>query len=229
MRILVICIAVLCCAQAQAVERKRVTDVDVNALTNETQVMEGGNNSIDLIWWIPTEFWEATMRQNPDVPTEQVDQIIGVLRNHSVLAVVQADISQFGAFSFYGKDQVMDGLKVEIRRGGSKVETISHTEPADPDLRILLDQMRPVLANAMGNLGQNFYFFPLPDIGRSGDRIASPYDKGTLKVTLQRGDSTSTLEIDLPLDSLFVPRICPNGRPAHVSWKYCPWNGEKLP
>ena len=191
--------------------------------------MAGGNNEIDLVWWIPTEFWEATMRQNPDVPDFQVDQIIGVLRNHSVLAVVQADISPFGAFSFFEKDTVMDGLKVQVRRENGKLETISHTEPSDPDLRILLDQMRPILAAAMGSLGQNFFFFPLPDMNNDGKRIISPYEKGELIVSLQRGKMTSQLSIELPLDSLFVPRICPNGKPAHVSWAYCPWNGEKLP
>jgi hypothetical protein len=30
--------------------------------------------------------------------------------------------------------------------------------------------------------------------------------------------------------SFFVlPRMCPNGKPAHVTWVVCPWDGSKLP
>jgi hypothetical protein len=37
-----------------------------------------------------------------------------------------------------------------------------------------------------------------------------------------------TVVLETPLNSLFVPRTCPNGKPAHVSWKFCPWGGERL-
>ena len=213
---------------AHAIERKPILQVDVNALTTETQVMAGGANSIDVVWWIPVEFWEATLRQSGDVPESQVDQMLGVLQNHTVLGVVQADISPFGAFRFFDKDKVMGGLKVQAIDAAGKLQTISHTEPVDPDMRLLLDQMRPVLAQAMGNLGENFYFFPLPAFDDEGERISSPYESGRLLVTLQRGEAHSSLEIEMPIDSLFVPRICPNGKPAHVSWAYCPWSGKKL-
>jgi len=154
--------------------------------------------------------------------------MLGVLQNHSVLGVVQADISPFGAFRFFDRNQVMGGLIVQAIDAAGNVQTISHTEPADPDMRILLDQMRPVLAQAMGSMGENFYFFPLPAFDDEGERIPSPYKSGALRVTLQRSDANPSLEIEMPIDSLFVPRICPNGKPAHVSWVYCPWSGKKL-
>ncbi|MDH5618858.1 MAG: hypothetical protein OEZ11_09465, partial [Gammaproteobacteria bacterium] len=129
---------------------------------------------------------------------------------------------------FFEKGQIMEGLKVEYVRANGDVETISHTLPSDPDLRIMLDQMRPILAQAMGSLGQNFYFFPLPDVDKKGNRMVSPYEKGVLRVQLMNNDVPSSVELDLPLDSLFVPRLCPNGKPAHVSWNFCPWSGKKL-
>lgn len=214
---------------ASAAERKSILQVDMNALTAETQTMAGGPDSIDFAWWIPYEFWEATFRQSEDLTAAQADQVLVLFRNHSILAVVQADISPFGAFNFFDKETVMDGLTIRAVDAAGDIRTISHTEPADPDLRLMLDQMRPILAQAMGNMGENFYFFPIPAFDGSGERVPSPYETGRLRITLGRGDDTSILEIDTPIDSLFVPRICPNGKPAHVSWAYCPWSGKKLP
>jgi len=214
---------------AHAIERKILLDVDINALTAETQVMSAGSDSLDLVWFIFPEFWETTIRQSADVSEAQADQILGVLGNYSVLAVVQADISPFGSFQFFDKDTVMDGLTIEAIDTEGNVQTISHIEPADPDLRLLLDQMRPVLTQAMGNMGESFYFFPLAKFDDSGERIASPYESSRIRITLQRAEKNSVHEIEMPLDSLFVPRTCPNGKPAHVSWVYCPWSGKKLP
>lgn len=228
MRLLLVLATLSLASFAHAIDRKEITEIDLNALTVEGQVMTGGASDIALVWWIPAEFWEVSMRQESGVPEAQINQVMGVLKNHSVLAVVQANVSPFGAFQFFEKDQIMEGLKVEIVRANGDVETISHTQPSDPDLRIMLDQMRPILAQAMGSLGQNFYFFPLPDVDKKGNRLVSPFDKGTIRVGLMNTGVASSAELELPLDSLFVPRLCPNGKPAHVSWSFCPWSGKKL-
>lgn len=215
---------------SHAIEQKPIKDVDATALTQEGQVMDNNNEGLDLIWWLPPEFWAVTLTQSSEVTPQQVEQVLGILRPYSVLAVVQANISSFGSFTFLERDAIMDGLSIELVSPDGTVTSISHTQPSDPDLRMMLDQMRPILAAAMGNMGQNFFFFPLPDVDEDGNRIMSPYEKGVLRVRLgAREDVPATrLEIELPLDSLFVPRICPNGKPAHISWAYCPWKGEKL-
>ena len=191
--------------------------------------MAGDSSNLDMIWWLPQEFWEATLRQGGGVPEQQIEQMLMVLENHTVLGVVQADISAFGAFTYFDKEKIMGGLVVEVVNADGEVQSVSHTEPADPDMRLMLDQMRPILAQAMGNLGENFYFFPLPNHDENGERFLSPYDVGQLRVTLQRGDERTEVKIDFPADSLFVPRMCQNGKPAHVSWTHCPWGGKKLP
>ncbi|MEM9404205.1 MAG: hypothetical protein AAGA44_17180 [Pseudomonadota bacterium] len=212
-----------------AVERKSILEVDTNALTTETQRVMADGDSLDLIWWILPEFWEATLRQDPGVPEAQADQTLDVLRGYSVVAVVQADISPFGAFRFFEKDTIMDGLTIESIDADGVASTISHREPVDPDLMLILSQMQPILAQALGNMGENMFFFPIPASDAEGNRRPSPYESAELRVTLTRGDADVVMSLDAPLDSLFVPRICPNGKPAHVSWVYCPWSGAKLP
>ena len=209
-----------------AIERKPIEQIDIGALTSELQAMNSQQDSLDLIWWIPLQYWEASLKQFPE---EQVEQILSALKNYTILAVIQADISAFGAFHFAEKQTVMDGMRVEVISAEGDVQTISHTEPADPDVRLLLDQMRPVLAQAMGNMGENFYFFPLPATDKDDRQYLSPYEEGKFRVALGREGGDIVFEIDTPVDALFVPRICPSGKPAHVSWIYCPWSGEKLP
>jgi hypothetical protein len=59
----------------------------------------------------------------------------------------------------------------------------------------------------------------------------SPFDAGAVIVKFggraKRQDISLTIE--RPIDALLVPRLCANGKPAHVSWTYCPWDGKKLP
>ena len=55
----------------------------------------------------------------------------------------------------------MEGLQVQAIDASGKVRVVPHTEPADPDMQLLLDMMKPMLAQAMGNLAEDFLFFPL--------------------------------------------------------------------
>jgi len=156
--------------------------------------------------------------------------VLDTLQPYSVIAIVQADISDFGAFTFYGEERIANGMLVEhIDEHGSRT-VIPHDEGASPDVTILLNQMVPVLAAVMGNMGENFYFFPLPNFDAAENRLISPYEKGTIRVTLDTRENSakSVIEIQLPLDALHIPRLCANGKPAHVSWTHCPWGGEKL-
>lgn len=220
----------LASSSLHAVERKLITDVNVTDLTIETQVASNDVDSFDVVWWIPTEFWEASMRQNPTVAPAQADMILGILKRYAVVGVVQGNISPFGAFTFMDRDTVREGLAVTYVADDGSITPISHRVVDDPDLRLMLDQMKPILAAAMGNMGESFFFFPLPDTDDDGNRLVSPYEKGVLQfqIAAREGQPSRTFEITLPVDSLFEPRICPNGKPAHVSWNYCPWNGEKL-
>ena len=215
----------------QAADRKAIVDVDMNVLISDSQVISGTNNTFDFIWWIPAEYWEVAFSQDSSVPQDQAQLFLGILRNYSVLAVLQADISAFGAFTFFDRERLMDGLAVEYVRADGKTLPIPIDEVADPDLRLLLDQLKPVLAAAMGSMGENFYFFPVPDTGKDGERLVSPYADGEVRVRLaaRNAQAAPVLSLEFPLNALFVPRMCPNGKPAHISWSYCPWSGEKLP
>ena len=81
----------------------------------------------------------------------------------------------------------------------------------------------------MGNLGSNMHFYVLNDRAKSVSRLLDPYRKGQIEIQLERRDKVlMDGSIEMPINALFVTRKCPNGKDAHISWKYCPWSGKKL-
>ncbi|MEM6458386.1 MAG: hypothetical protein AAF710_03235 [Planctomycetota bacterium] len=220
----------LLAAAAWAAEPKPITEVDTAALTQETQQTRD-DGRLDLIWYLPVEFWSASLRQDPNVPAPQAELIIETLEPFFMVGVVQADVSPFGAFDYYRRAEVGKQLDVFFVDGAGKETALPVVDNPGPDVEMLLTQVTPVLTAAMGALGQNFHFFVFRDRDAEGKRIVSPYDLGELRIgTAGRdGAAPNAFGFSLPLDTLHIPRVCPNGEPAHVSWNFCPWTGAKLP
>jgi hypothetical protein len=213
---------------AQAIDKKDLSEVDTQAIVKECQVLKS-EIGVHLVWWIPVEFWEASLRQREDLAQKTIEEIVTTLRPYSMLAVVQADISALGAFTFYEKEKIGKNLKITHTGPDGKEKELALLKNIPQDLELLYQQLKPVLAGAMGNLGMNFYFFTVADIVGE-KRLLSPYEKGRVAVSLKNSADVSVgpFVIETPLDALFVPRVCPNGKKAHVSWQYCPWSGKKL-
>lgn len=216
------------CANAGAIEKKQPQDVDISAMTNETQRTSYAGG-VHLAWWIPPEYWQASLSKDPNVTDAARKQVLETLRGYSMLAVVQAEVGALGNFTFYERDAVIKGLTLE-RFDGKTWESLAPLAEVPQKLAPLLKVLGPILSSAMGPMGQNMNFFVLDD-QKKGGRLISPYEPGALKITLtdNKGTKLEPLLIEFPLDSLYVPRRCPNGKPAHVSWVVCPWDGSKLP
>jgi len=221
-----------------AIERKPIEDVDLDALISETQKSPAGQSDdhTTLVWWITPEFWQRHVAGDPTIAADpaaaaEMAQTLKLIKNYSVLGIVQADMTAAGTFLFYDEVTVLKGLQImKVTPAGVKTPL----QPSKQDVAALdelLDLMRPVLAGALGSLGQNLHFVVLDDLAADGvTRILDPYAPGTLEVTLgTTAAKTLVTDFPLPLDALFVPRKCPNGENAHISWKFCPWTGVKLP
>ncbi|MFL1406851.1 hypothetical protein ACJO2E_16055 [Marinobacter sp. M1N3S26] len=217
--------------QALAVERKPLADVPTDELTEDTQVMPkgAGDDHAAVVWWIPKEFWQAILSRDTFSSEADKQATIDAVSGVSILGVVQADITQMGAFKFYPMQEIEDTMRVTFTPEGSDPIVLKPMKELDPDLEMMLGAFRPILAGAIGNLGSNLQFFVYDDKQAGSDRLLDPYSTGTLDVDLtKRNGDAMEGTIELPLNSLFIPRKCPNGRDAHISWDYCPWSGERL-
>ena len=106
------CLFIAASGLAVAAERKDPTEINPVDFTNETQQMSSEASVLDMAWWIPAEFWEAVLSQDPSVPREQADAMLEVMRPYFVIVVVQADISPFGSFTFIPEPRIEEGLQL---------------------------------------------------------------------------------------------------------------------
>ena len=230
-KLLVLSIIILVITLATDAQRKHIKDVDIDEFTGDTQVSPkgAGDDHLALIWWIPNEFWESVLAR--DMTTSEADKrsMLDAMSGVSLLAVVQADITSFGAFKFYSKHEIDEEMIIYYTDAGAKQQRLWQVQTINPDLEIVLEILKPLLGAAMGNMGNSMHFYVLNDKSRSSARLLDPYQKGVISFQLtKRNNDIMTADIEMPLNSLFIPRKCPNGKNAHVSWNYCPWTGTRL-
>ena len=228
--ILILTILLLTVSLVMSAQRKTSSQIDTDDLTGELQVAaKSGDNHLNIVWWIPFEFWEATFSQDASVTDSEVIELLETMKKYSFLGIVQADISYFGSFNFYSKDEVLKSLRISYAPKGKGMSTLKTIKNPDPDVELILSVITPMLSAAMGNLGQNFHFFVLDDMDSFGDRAIDPYGEGNLYFEMKtKSGEALKAELEFPLNSLYISRKCPNGKDAHISWKFCPWTGKQL-
>lgn len=225
-------VALMVVSYSFAAEKKPVIAIDEDALTSETQLsLKGtGDDHMAFVWWIPNEFWEKVLSSDASIGETEKNAMLQAMSGISLLAVVQANISEFGAFEFFSKEQIEKDMKLVYIGADGKKQNVSIVKAIDPTLEVLLGVFKPILGAAMGSMGNSMHFFVLNDKVKSTNRLLNPYEKGKIDIQLKKKESVfMNTSIEFPLNSLYVPRICPNGKEAHISWSYCPWTGKRLP
>ena len=216
---------------AMAADRKPLRQVSIDEFIVECQpvISNVGDDQLLYTWWIPCEYWKVFFARDATMSEMDKKMAIDVLENVSLLGVAKADVSQFGAVDFHSKIDVSDHMDISYRNADNRRQKILPMRNIDPDIDMLLRSITPMLSNIMGEMGENLHFYVLDDRSGNGRRIIDPYKSGEL--TLQfTGENNRVMTgiIEMPLDTLHVPRKCLNGRNAHISWKFCPWTGTKL-
>jgi hypothetical protein len=216
-------------APLSALEKLPIAEVSSATLTTETQLqMDSGDDHMSVLWWIPQEFWMSVFARDTATPEEGKKIMLDTLKNYSLIGVVQADIDADGGFAFYDKNQVNQGFTVSFQKDSGEQLKLTPLAQVDPNVQEMLDAMTPILTASMGNLGSNFHFYVYPN--QSGSTtVVDAYGEGQLSFQLKdlRGQKMDA-SLALPLDALYKSRLCPNGKKAHVSWKFCPWTGKAL-
>jgi hypothetical protein len=218
----------LLASNLNAAEKRAPADVDSGILTQELQ-RTSNDSGIVVAWWMPAEFWAVALGNEKSLSAVQIEEVMKILRQYTFIAVVDGEVGG-AAIDFQDRDSVAKSLAVEVVDGAGKTRKVVPIDPVPEDVKPLLSVLVPAMGAAMGNLGRNLHFFVFKDVVDDA-RVFSPFDPGAVVVKLsgraRRQDIS--LSIERPVDSLLVPRLCANGKPAHVSWNFCPWDGKKLP
>jgi len=198
-------------------------EVDINKLIEETQQMADGADEMELIWWIPTEFWEVSMGQDPTVSPAQIDEILSVLSPYTIVMAVDGTLGTFGGVTYETEKSIRKSIRL-VDSNGTKFAPLKDSE-VDADTKNFLAMMGPIVASMLGEMGENMHFLVFPAKNKQGEIIADATGNTAFTITLGDND----YDWRLPLGSLLDPKTCPNdGERMSGAWSFCPWHGLTL-
>jgi hypothetical protein len=205
------------------VRPREVRAQTINELINETQQLSSRPQSMRLVWWIPIEYWRMSAQADPKVTEAQMDSVAALLRPFTVIAAVDGTVGSAGEFSFLPAQKLRASIRLVDSHG-------TRYTPMAPDAipertRIVIDVLKPLFANLLGQMGENMDFFLFPAMDAHGHPIAPATGSGAFSVVV----ADEEFRWRLPLGSLVPKKRCPvDGELLNGSWRYCPWHGVEL-
>lgn len=232
MRWLLACMLVLSLGvSAGAVEKLPLEEVDIDRLITDTQKEINQPNGVSVVWFLPETAFFRVLTEGAELPESQREEMRALLQGKCVVAIVRAHIGVFGGFTFFDKETVLRGTTIAVAKGDDKPLPMHLLEDVPTDLTLIVNAIKPIFANAIGRMGENMHFFVYDNRTPDGTKIYDPYASDEVVIAFEEMGRLPAHKsrYDTICDSLFKPRFCKNGKRAHVSWKYDPWTGEKLP
>ena len=196
---------------------------DLQAIIRDTQRTASVPHQICLVWWLPEQFWRASLEPNNTVSQPQIEKILNVMRRYTLIAGADGRIGPMGGVTYTSEETVRRNTLIKDSKG----ETYAPFDESalDPDMKSMITLLRPLLSNMLGALGENLHFFVFPSKAKDGRLIADPTKEGTLEVTL----NATSFKYRLPLGSVLPPVYDPaTGENFPGNYKFNPYTGDKL-
>jgi len=203
---------------------RKNSDVDINLLMNETQLTTNDPDMVNLIWWIPKEYWEIAFSEDPTITENQIGEMMQIMSDYNVCAIVQGRMGLFGGVTYETAEDLFKKTSMKDHYGDSH----SPLERSDisADMNNFLDIMKPIVANMLGNMGENFVFLVFDSKNSSNKLVVDSYKDHDFEIVLEGNES---YKFDLPFSALLEPKTCPkDNEKLNGKWNYCPYHGEAL-
>lgn len=195
----------------------------LDELMHDTMKSDPSPDNVDMVWWVPTDFWRATFVNNPDISATQAQKMVDALDPYAMFAVVQGKMGPLGAVEFKEGPEVRASLSLKTPSGATLLPL--GDDNLGGDAALFAQLMKPMLSRMLGPMGEHLEFYFFDNKGPAGGLAVDP-----------RLDSTFTVQVgaqafvwQLPLESLFAPVDCPKcARELKGTWTYCPYDGTKV-
>lgn len=194
---------------------------DIQKLVQDTQKMTQVGTSTNLVWWIPSEFWEETLSQNPQLTDEQKKEFVAALDDYSAFVIVNMKVGVLGGMTFKSREEILKNVSLQV--GSMEVDPIP-SEELTPDARSFYAMMKPMMGQMLGQFGQGMEFVIYPN-KKDGELIINPLKEGSFTYTSfeQKNDWR------LPLGSLLPAVWDPETKEVFPgNYKFNPFTGSKL-
>ena len=221
MKKLILLIAVLISTQLSA-QYKAYKDISIDQFLTETQLGSDDPDSLELIWWIPLDFWEISNAQDPSYTEGDMQELREMLAGYEIFAVVKGRIGTFGGITYSSLETIQEEFKV-MYKGEPLV--LADTGQAPPDLLNFMSMIQPMMANMFGPMGENMHFILMKD--NALNKVIPISAKADDDVAFELGAFKKS--IDLPLSCMMIEKKCPkDGKLYNGKFNYCPYDGTAL-
>jgi hypothetical protein len=197
---------------------------DPTQLVFDCMKISNADGELNMLYWMPEEFWRISAASNPNVSQSQVDVIINVIHPYIIVGVSSAKTGPFAAVTYRTEVEIRDLVRLKDSKGNTYFPFPE--DKLDPSVPGLLAFLKPGLVRMAGPAGQNIYFYAFPGSTKDGTRICDPTKEGFCEVDV----GTRQFKWRLPLGSLLPKQKCPTcGEMLSGAYKFCPYDGTKLP
>ena len=194
---------------------------DQREFIHETQQSTTVAQQLTLIWWIPVEFWDLSLANNPSVPPQAIEEVRKVFGDYQVFGVLRATTGLQGLSNVATRADLVGNARLEI---DGKVISPLDGDKVPPGVQAMLGAMRPMLSGMLGQLGQSMELVVYPATV-DGQRINDPRKPGAF----QYGLYDQTFKWRLPLASMMPKKIDPKTKEEFPgNYDYNPYTGGRL-
>lgn len=198
-------------------------DVDFQSFLQETQKITQGPQSFRLVWWIPTEYWEESLKNDPSMTQDQKNALYEVVDKYTVFSVIDANISNLGSMVPFPKSEIV--RKISLSVGQEKNILPLSDGDLSSDAINLFSMMKPLMANMLGQFGQGLEFVCFKGTDANGKRLLNPKSEKSFTINY----SEHSFKWRLPLGSLLPLKYDPlTGEEFPGNYIYNPFTGNKL-
>jgi len=195
--------------------------VDLQELVKETQQSHDVDNKITFVWWIPQEYWEASLASNPNMGAKERADFLSALDAYQIVAVAYVAAGLSGFTEASAEPELL--AHVHLSADGKPLDPVPEDKIAT-GAKTILAALKPLLSGMIGQLGQGMHFIVYP--GRDGaKRLADPNKPGAFQFSVFEQD----FKWRLPLASLLPRKFDPKSNEDFPgNFDYNPYTGDKL-
>lgn len=194
---------------------------EIQDLIQDTQKLIQKDKRINLVWWIPKEFWQVSLKDNPSLTEAQKKEFVSTLENYTAFAVIVGDVGILGGMNFKTRDEILANIQLKIKN--KEINPIAHKD-LTPDASNLFASMKPTMENMLGKFGQGMEFV----VYKNKDKeklIIDPKKPGAFIFESFGVEHTWRL----PLGSLLPPKFDKeSGEMFPGNYNFNPFTGAKL-
>jgi len=193
---------------------------DVQAIVHETQQLSRDADKMVFVWWMPEQFWKASLQERA-LSEQKTEKFMSVVRRYTTIAVVDGRLGAVGGLTYSNEEEMRSTVSVKDLKG--RIHRPIDVLDADPDMRNLVAVMKPILGNMLGPLGTNMHFFLFQTDDRQ--QVVDATSEGTLEIHA----ADATFKYRLPLGSVLSPRYdTKTGEQFPGNYSFSPYMGNKL-